>query len=587
MQCSHVNPVAANSEVTVTCTTSNIGGLPLFQVTGSLPAPLGFSTGGAQSFGNLQPGGSRTNSWVLRTPAVPGSFEFTGSATATSFGETIQIAAVTTRMDVASRTVSLDPSTVFLTPESRTATIRVIGAASGASVTVPWLQASLSNGAVAVSLHASAASLAPGTYTGSVLVGSAASIVRLTVAQPAAAPITIANARLTADGVEARPGCPVPQAWTTVVDTAPVQFWFQSQNVRPTDALLVHWFSETGLAESVQLPATHSEGPNCYSAGLNLARPGSWRAELWINGTRRTTVNFTIHPALRLASLPSCPASDPQMLRACPAFAVEPASGQTIRLEFVRHNGEVDGSREVQWPFAGPVEYEPAIPAVGEWTVRVSSGGAEAGSLRTFVSGGPGLVLIREYPTFQFFVGGTAGKVVWISPDDKTTSTAFEAPGGIANLPDPSQAGLWKVRLYSDGLLIFWEDVPWLVKGTIAATTFRPLDREARFEACFDNIGEGGVPAIEFLQNGELRARAKFDPVTTAGPWCFQTALPIAGSIGAQSGPSPWQARVTLNGIEAARSGFEIPLARRPAACVAPLSPVPPPLALTGTASTQ
>jgi len=79
----------ASSQFTFRCVATNTGDLPLFNVSGSVAPPNGFSGNNTLSFGTLSAGGgNQTVDLTLTAPPASGTHQFTASAASTSYEET-------------------------------------------------------------------------------------------------------------------------------------------------------------------------------------------------------------------------------------------------------------------------------------------------------------------------------------------------------------------------------------------------------------------------------------------------------------------------------------------------------------------
>ncbi len=618
-RCVHANPVQISSPLTVTCTAENTGEIDIFNVTGTVSPPPGFTNGGPQSFGNLTPGASRSSTWTLGTPSNPNSYDWTATASANAYGLNLHAQAALSQLEViaSASALTLDPAEVFLTAASPLAQIKT-GAATiqSATTSAPWIRAAISNNGVAPSLTDRARDLAPGTYSSDFTVATVNGASRrgrasVTVTAP---PPVVESARITT-GAEVHAGCPAPDSVTALSDSADLQFWFIARNVAVTDIFSVQWISPVGLAENTAVPAVTAAGDYCFAVGLDPTivdashRFGTWRADLLWNGTRRASVPFTIflrQPLAILRGAQKC-VSDIRTLRPC-VYASEP-----LDFEFVRPSGEVDGRAQSTAPYE-EINYKPNLPSAGEWTVRVYMGRAPRAEFRISVAAPftASLAQIDDSNTFHYVIDGVEssarGRIEFIDPSGAATSTTLTSSSGAIELPNDPQ-GRWKLRLYWDEIVVYsatFDRFPVQVLSTAIASggagclaetgtqaVFSTLDRTARFALGIDGATPGDRVVIEFSRQGFVEARAAVGPIPepASGPWCFIASLPVSGAVGAQRA-GDWQVRATWNDIEIARKQFGIRRPTRPESSAAPASyaPLDPatafaPLALKGEQS--
>ncbi len=116
--------------------------------------------------------------------------------------------------------------------------------------------------------------------------------------------------------------------------------------------------------------------------------------------------------------------------------------------------------------------------------------------------------------------------------------------------------------------------------------TVTALDAEARVVAQVAAAQAGDRITVDFMKSGAVIANAAFDPVSDAGSWTFTAALPVAGAVGARN-PGPWEARVSINGIEIARLPFVITRKGAPAVNAAASLAATAPIPIAGQATRQ
>lgn len=583
VRCTHANPVTVGSTLDITCTVTNASDVDLGAVTGNLPVPLGFSNGGPQRFaGSLPARASRSATWRIGLPAVAGRYEFAPVATAQAFGGGIEASSTPVQLDLTADpgALTLDPAQIALTPASPSAVIRLPAGIALRSVTTTasWMRAVASAGRIDVA----ADPLQPaGVYEAALLVTSANGVTSratVTYTVPVAPPV-VESARIVADAVMIA-GCPVPVARTAWSEAATdLQVWFLARFVTPADVLAVRWISPGGLAAAVtNLPSIEQAGGFCFASSLpaRVKRAGLWRAEVLWNGVVAASVPFEIRAALPLEA-GVCP-SEPRLLRVCPQGNAE---GHSIEYEFVRPDGEVDGTAN------GP-EYAPKLPMTGVWRVRIRIDGVPLDPAISITVGAPEIAGVFEDGEFRFAVNGegSRARVEWLDAAGASQSGG-EWTGettGSSRIPGP---GRWKVRLYWDDVVIYtgvYDDrFPSALVDPATATVF---DIDVHVTAQINAAQAGDRVTIDFMKSAAVIAGAVFDPVSEAGSWTFTAALPVAGAVGARIS-GQWEARVSINGIETARLPFVITRKVAPAVnASAPLATAAP-IPIVGQATRQ
>lgn len=583
VRCTHANPVAAGSTLDITCTVTNASDVDLGAVAGNLPVPLGFSNGGPQSFaGSLPARASRSATWRIGLPAVAGHYEFAPVTAAQAFGSSIEATSIPVQLDLmadSSSALTLDPAQVALTRVSPSTAIRIPTGIALRSVTTTasWLRAAVAPGRIDLTADPL---VSPGVYEAALLATASNGVTSratVTYTVPVAPPV-VESARIVTDAVMIA-GCPVPvgrTAWSEIA--ADLQVWFLARSVKPGDMLAVRWISPAGVAAAVtNLPFIDQPGGFCFASSLpaKVRRAGAWRAEILWNGIVAALVPFEIRAALRMEA-GACP-SEPRLLRVCRQAAAE---GHEITYEFVRPDGEVDGTVDAP-------EYAPKVPMAGVWRVRIRIDGVPVDTILSIPITAPEIETSFEDGEFRFAVHGegSGARVEWLDP------TGAAQPGGgwtnessgSSRVPGP---GRWKVRLYWDEVVIYtgvYDDrFPSAIVDPAAVTT---LDVEARVVAQVAAAQAGDRVTVDFIQSGAVIANAAFDPVPDPGSWNFTAALPVAGAVGARN-PGQWEARVSINGIEIARLPFVITRKGAVAVNAASLTATAP-IPITGQATRQ
>ncbi len=586
MRCSMPSSVAVGATFTANCTAENTGDLDLFRVTGSLLVPQGFGGGGPQNFGNLAPGQTRTLQWPITAPSNGGSFSSTTAGTASSYGVAVEYSSVLPRIDVGGSGLTLDPAVVTLSPSTSSAQVRAAGTLTLQSGAAWYRLSQASGGSFTVSLTEAGRSLAAGRYESQYTASSGGLTSRGTVvlAIPVVGP-AVESARV---AFEARivSGCPVPLELRSVSDAISPVYWFVARGVTARDLVTVRWISPGGsVIETMNLPS--AAAASCFSASFDLKRVdvtkrfGEWKVEAAVNGIRQSVTSFTVNPALQLISgVCEDVQPNPSRIPVCPRFrGTSEATGQALRLEFLRPDGEVDGLVEASWAGANQFAYAPVVESSGVWRVRVFADGAPAGTLEipvaaSFQLGRADLVDNRLEFAIERTAEGTKGRLELVNPAGAVFETRdLEFPEATVELPELAELGRWRIRLFWDDILL--RTIPFdrfagriLEQGLTAesrqplcsgtpATLFSVLDSQARFWVRLDKVVASARLTMEFWQSGEARARADFEVLPAGGGSCLSASLPVSGSLGGRNSGA-WEARVFLNGVELSRTPFEI-----------------------------
>lgn len=136
LSCEFPAQAAPSSQVLVTCTIRNTGGLPAFDVTGSL-ALRGSPVLAAQPAGTIAPGGAVTRTWTLMAPDLAGTHELRFTAAGSSFGAALSSSAefsLVTSPSSTTCTVTLSSSSVEVPAAGASITV-LVSAAQGCSWT--------------------------------------------------------------------------------------------------------------------------------------------------------------------------------------------------------------------------------------------------------------------------------------------------------------------------------------------------------------------------------------------------------------------------------------------------------------------
>ena len=601
MRCAMPSHVGVRASFTVTCTAENTGDIDLFQVAGSLLVAQGFAGGGPQSFGNLAVGQTRTNRWTITASGAPGVFSHATTGTADAYGVNVEQNSTLAAVEVvggAGPGMALEPSVAVLGPASTSVqvAVTVVGALRLSAAGAPWFQVALtaSGRGVAVTLADSWRALAPGTYQGEYLVsaGALSTRGRVTLLVPPV-PLAIESARITSEVVMSA-GCPLPQQSQAVSEAIPAVYWFIARSVRQTDQLTLRWFGPGGiLVDTVSL--SPAAGSYCFAASFDLKRVdlarrfGEWKAELTWNGTRQAATTFAVNPALQLAGGSCVEGASPQRIPVCPQFREASNTGQVLRLEFVRPDGDIDGESRAVWNSGQQFDYATTVATAGQWKVRVLADGALTGVLdvavlssiavgRAEVLDGRFEFLLQQVPE------GSRGRLEFVGPSgevresrDLDLSIADSVVEASIELPAFVELGRWRIRLYWDGTLlqtVSFDRLParvveqLLTADTRASLcrgaspeanpgTFAALESSARLWVKLDGVVSGVKPVVEFWEGGAVRARSDLAAFSTSGNWCVNAGLPIAGGLGAQIAGN-WEARLLVGGVELVRSPFVI-----------------------------
>ncbi|BDC52566.1 hypothetical protein F183_A48810 [Bryobacterales bacterium F-183] len=508
--CAYPSSIAASRTLTVACTATNTGGTDLWNVTGTVFAPAGFSSGGPQSFGNLLPGAARTLTWNIAAASTTGTYDISASATVNG------VPSVTTQASpMPSIQVVAAPDVPALSPIAASFTDRATVQITNPG-TRPWIVSSRPS-FVSASVTAAANitfqsnTTTPGTYQGTYTVSNGLSTltgtVRLTV-PPAITP-QIEAARI-AINPQVVVGCPAPEAVVIVSEAALPSVWFFARTVQQNDRALVRWLNPNGETISqTSLPMPNEANPNgyCFSAAAPAFRTtGTWTAEIYWNGIRQTQIPFTVRS--RIDTIKNT--------------FVWPATIQTTRQPDTLRFVYVEPGSGTRYTTA------PDAPLGGNWTVEIYTDHGKVEEIPIHIAP-PAEVTTLEIKDGQLSLESDAEVLVrFINPSGTVVDEARRTSGRF-DIPSPNEFGTWQVRVIAGGVtvrLLHFDQLPFALYKTEMDRNgdYSPLDRQATLT---------------------VEAEQTLDVVyvhLATGRQVKQASLPIAGAIGARY-TGRWEAR--------------------------------------------
>lgn len=519
MSCAYPGTIAAAQPVEISCTASNTGGLPLSNVTGTLLAPLGFGSGGPQSFGTLAPGASRTISWTVSAATATGQYTLSANVTASGFGA--NLTAEASPMPPIQVTPATNPSALFPV------------ASTGAPVEIrnpgpqPWSIRSLPPFATAT-VNGAKIEFQPATTSGSgnYTVSNGTTTLTGTIAfnlAPIVLP-AIDSARLAVEPSMSA-GCPAPEAISVVSEAASPAVWFLARSVRNGDRALVRWVRPNGAVAAQSSLAMPSEGGDyCFSAAAPslLEARGTWTAEVFWNGVRQTRVRFEVRERINVYH-------DAFNWR---GFAIGLfLSGQPDSLRYFYV--QPDGVR---------LRDRPETPLAGEWIVEIYTDHALAASVPVTIAAPVAIPYAGIKDNTLDFESDREMQVRFVSPSGRIAHET-RSDTGIVPLPESEEQGLWEARLIADSVtvrVIPFDRLPFpIYSAAMDREQYGPLDARAtlRIEA------EQPLSAVYVHEATGKQVNG---------------SLPIAGSVGARY-TGKWEARaVNGDGVIFARVPFTV-----------------------------
>ena len=411
-----------------------------------------------------------------------------------------------------------------------------------ASSSASWLRVSPATGNTPATLSVSVepGSLAPGSYTGTVIVEAAglanspqAIAVTLAVEGAAPASLTVRGRVMTAT-VPQSGACTAPVAAESFTPTDPRAYvWFYVGGASAGDRPSLAWYAPDGsLYQSGQWEPVASAGSWCFWSALDIAdrppasKPGTWTVKVSWNGAVLFSLPFAIGQPVTVearmmtkALVETSPCSLPNPTnaffttdsQALAWFFVNNAkAGDIPSMKWFQPDGTLFRSRAWEpmegsgkWCFWDSLEIPGARAAAlpGTWTVKAAWNGSPLFTL-TFTLAPPVVV------------------------EQKRMARSLVAGGGCVE-PD-------------------------------RVSVFAPTDARAYLWLSLSGTKAGDTPKAEwYAPSGELYATASWDPMTSAGNWCLWGWMNVAGQPAAGMF-GEWKVKLLWNGAEVFTETFQM-----------------------------
>lgn len=519
-------PVNAGQSFTVTCTATNNGDLTAFSVMGS--AGVFSRSLDTTAFGHLAPGASVSRSWTTTASTTAGSHTLVAAVASISFGETFS-AATSTTVRVAGEVPSLRLSTAalsFLAPyDPQTITVTSSGTALAvtAAPSVPWLSVNPSTGSTPLQIRVSvnAASLAPGSYSGTISVRAANAAnspltVQVSLTVPAAAAFRLETAMVAKTVVTT--GCTAPTPATAFTPADPRAYvWLSVTGAAVGDIAAVEWREPGGRMHrrDVWEPVA-AAGSRCLWTALEIAGkppasiPGVWTALVFWNNRTLTTLTFTIAGPVAVRAKVVTKSVGTGNCSVPPAATTISFREPRVWVWYTVDNANANDRMRYDWHAPNGMRY-------------VSRGGqpiAQAGSYCLY----DGLDIAGQPPATMF--GIWAVKVYWndaalfelyfiVTPVTVVNAvlTRTLPPGGVCSPPSP-------------------------------ATAFSAADRTVGLWFAVDDARVGDRASVTWYSPSNTPyASRPWDPLPNPGSWCFTSQVDISGAP-----RGDWYAMILWNG---------------------------------------
>jgi subtilisin family serine protease len=347
-------------------------------------------------------------------------------------------------------------------------------------------------------------------------------------------PVTLRESLMTAE-IPTQPGCPVPPAVSEYEASAKrAVVWFLLDGARPGDRARVEWYSpDEKLFETAEWDPLSEGGERCFWAWMAIAGtraatlPGAWKAKVFYNDGLLLTLPFRINPGTRIESI-----------------------------RMTRYSGELAGCRE---PDEVKEFHRRDSRAYLWYLIR----NAKAGDRASVAFHGPGGELHRTSAVDPLPSGGNWCFRFSLPIAGSDAASMFGDWEAHAQLNDETLASArFRVlpveiadRMTAKSLP---EDYRCGVVAPKPAESFLPSDPQVHLYMFLKGAQAEEVVRSEWVSpSGEVVRRTSWAPISSAGNWCFRSAVDLAGTAMAEQ-LGDWTIRVFLNDFRLFTQPFKV-----------------------------